>query len=220
MPGEERRLGEVQLACALLVVGARRLLDAVGAVPEVDRVQVGRQDPVLLPDLLELPRERRLAHLACERPLVADVRVLDELLGDRRPALDDALLLDVLPERARDTAHVDPVVLVEALILDRDDRLPHDRRDVLGADEDATLVAPEHRKDAAPVRRVDHRVDVGALRRGVERGNLAGHRPDEAEREGQPGGHEQDGHQRRKTTLANPAPRTRRPLLSPNSQEA
>ena len=33
------------------------------------------------------------------------------------------------------------------------------------------------------------------------------------------GSNEEDGQQRRKTTLANPPPRTRRPLLSPNPQE-
>ena len=81
--------------------------------------------------LLELPGERRLAHLARDRLLVADVGVLDELLRDRRAALDDALRADVLPERAHDAARVDAVVLVEAAILDRDDRLAHDRRDVV-----------------------------------------------------------------------------------------
>ena len=131
--GEERRLGERELLRALLEVRARRLLDAVCAVAEVDRVEVRGEDPILAPALLELPGERSLAHLACERALVPDVRVLDELLRDRRAALDDALLANVLPESAPDASHVDAVVLEEALILDRDDRLSHDRCDVLGA---------------------------------------------------------------------------------------
>ena len=62
------------------------------------------------------------------------------MLRDRRATLDDALLADVLPERAGDAAHVDAVVLVEALVLNRDDRLPHDRRDVLGAYEHTALL--------------------------------------------------------------------------------
>src|SRR4026208_2052653 len=106
-------------------------------MPEVDRVQVRRENPVLAPALLELPRERRLAHLAREGLLVPDVGVLHELLRDRRATLDDALLPHVLPEGARDTAHVDAVVLEEALVLDGDDRLAHDRRDVIRGDEDA-----------------------------------------------------------------------------------
>src|SRR3712207_9047109 len=63
-------------------------------------------------------------------------RVLDELLGDRRPALDELLLADVGPDGARDAAHVDAAVLPEAAVLDRDDRLLDDGRDLLRLDDD------------------------------------------------------------------------------------
>ena len=54
------------------------------------------------------------------------MHVADELLRDgARPA---ALAEDVVLERARDSNDVDSVVLVEAVILDRDERL----REVLG----------------------------------------------------------------------------------------
>ena len=86
-------------------------------------------------------------------------------------------------------------------------------------DEDAALVAAEDGQDAPPVLRVDHRVDVRALCGRVERWDLARDRAHEPEREREARRDEEDGHQRRKTTLANPAPRTRRPLLSPNPQE-
>ena len=66
-----------------------------------------------------------------------------------------------------DTAQVDALVVEEALVLDRDDRLSHDRRDVLRVDEDAALLSPEHREDRPAVRGVDDRVDVGALGRRV-----------------------------------------------------
>ena len=46
---------------AVAEVDAAGLLDPVGAVAEVDRVEVGGQDLVLRPALLELPGERRLA---------------------------------------------------------------------------------------------------------------------------------------------------------------
>ena len=87
------------------------------------------------------------------------------------------------------------------------------------SDEDAALVAAKDGEDASPVLRVDHRVDVGVLGGGIERRDLARDRAHETEREREAGSDEEDGHQRRKTTLANPAPRTRRPLLSPNPQE-
>ena len=150
-PGEERGVGEREVLRALLEVRASGLLDPVRPVPEVDRVEVRGEDPVLAPALLELPRERGFANLPRERLLVADVRVLHELLRDRRAALDDALLAHVLPERARHAVHVDSVVLEEALVLDRDDRLPHDRRDVLGADEHAALVAAKHGEYRLPL---------------------------------------------------------------------
>ena len=82
--------------------------------------------------------------------------------------------LHVLPQRARDAADVDAVVLVEASVLDRDDRLPHDRRHVVDVlQEHAALVAAEDREDGAAVGRVDDAVDLRALRRGVEERDLA-----------------------------------------------
>ena len=159
-PGEERRLGKRQLGRALaLEVGSGGLEDAVRAVPEVDGVEVGGQDPILRPPLGQLPRERRLPHLSADRHVVPAVGVLHVLLRDRRAALDDALAPDVLPESTEDAAEVDAVVLVEALVLDRDDRLLHDRRDRLGADEDAALVAPEDREHAPLSRGVRRGVD-------------------------------------------------------------
>ena len=125
--GEQRRLGRLHHRGAVVEVDARGLLDAVGAVPEVDGVQVRGEDLVLRPALLELPGEGGLTELAADRLLVRQVRVLDELLGDRRAALHGAAMRHVGPERARHAAHVDAAVLVEALVLGRDDRVLHPR---------------------------------------------------------------------------------------------
>ena len=65
-PGEESSLREIELLGALLEVRTRCLLDPVRAVPEVDRVQVRGEDPILAPALLELPRERSFTNLAGE----------------------------------------------------------------------------------------------------------------------------------------------------------
>jgi hypothetical protein len=94
-----------------------RLQDAVGAVAEVDRVEVGGEDPVLRPPLRELPGERGFAHLARNRLVVAAVGVLHVLLRDGRAALDDRLVADVLPGGTEDAADVDAVVLEEPLVL-------------------------------------------------------------------------------------------------------
>ena len=173
MPARSAASGSVSSLCALLEVRPCRLLDAVRAVAEVDGVEVRGENPVLAPALLQLPRERGLPNLPCERPLVADVGVLHELLRDRRPAFDDALLADVLPEGAGDAAHVDAVVLEEALILDRDDRLAHDRRDVLRVDEHAALVAAQHGEHRPTVRGVD---DACRPRSAGRRGRAQGSR--------------------------------------------
>jgi hypothetical protein len=117
-------------------------LDPVGAVAEVDRVEVVAQDPLLGPLVRDLVGQRRLAQLVEQRALLlGGERDLDELLRDRGAALDGLLGAHVLPQGARDAAQVDAVVGVEAAILDRDDRLLHHRRDVRGLDHDAALVA-------------------------------------------------------------------------------
>ena len=216
---EQRGLVQLEELRALSEVRARRLLDAVRAVPEVDRVQVRGEDAVLAPALLELPGERCLADLPGDRLLVPDVGVLDELLGDRRAALDDGLVPHVRPQRSADAVQVDAVVLEEALVLDRDDRLSHDRGDLLGRDEHAALLAAQDRQNALAVRGVDDGVDVRALLGRIERRDLARDRPHEPEGERDRGQDEEHAEQRGKSALANPAPPGRRPLLSPNSQE-
>src|SRR5437763_1102181 len=69
-----RVLGEVRLG---------RGLDPVGVVAVVDLVHVLGQDPALRPAAAELDREAGLLQLALEGPLLRDVEVADELLGDR-----------------------------------------------------------------------------------------------------------------------------------------
>ena len=217
-PGEERRLVQLEVQRALLEVRARSLLDTVGAVAEVDRVQVGGEDAVLRPRLLELPGERGLAHLPGKRPLVPDVRVLHELLRDRGSALHDRLAADVRPERACHATQVDPVVLEEAAILDRDDRLPHDRRDLLGLDEDSALLTAQHGEDRSAVGRVDDGVDLGALCGRIERRDLARDGADEPEREREQGKNEQKPDERCQPPLTNPPPPAGRSLLLPYLQ--
>jgi hypothetical protein len=153
--GEQGGLGQVDGFCALVEVNARRHLDAVGAVAEVDRVQVGGEDAVLRPGPLELPGERRLLHLAADRPLLLRVRVLDELLRDRRAALDEFLVADVGPGRAHDAAEVDSLVLPVAPVLDGDDRLLHDGGDLLRAHEHPALVSAQDGEHRLPVGGID-----------------------------------------------------------------
>ena len=115
----------------LAEVDARRRLDPVRPVPEVDRVQVLGHDPLLRPPAREVVGQCGLAQLLEDRPVVLFGQgVLDELLRDRRGALLGAAA-QVGDRRARDPAQVDPWVGPEAPVLDRHDRPPHPWRDLL-----------------------------------------------------------------------------------------
>src|SRR5438477_5768666 len=189
-------------------IGASRSLDPVRTVSEVDRVQVRGQDAVLLPVLLELPRERGFLELPRHRVGVAGQLVLDELLRDRRPALDRGLVLDVREERAAHAPDVDAAVLEEALVLRRDDGLLQPRRDLAALDEHAALAAAQHRKDRVAVARVDVAVDLLSRRllERVEPGQLLAHGQHEAEGEGGDREYAQDPDEGEKAELADPAP--------------
>ena len=192
-------------------VDARRLLDAVGAVPEVDRVEVRREDAVFRPLLLQLPRERRLLELALEGAAALHVRVLHELLRDRRAAFDDGAVPQVLPDGTRDAANVDASVLEEAAVLDSHDRLLHDVGDLLGLHDDPRLVSAQHGKHAA-VGGVDVGVLVGAVARGIELGQLARDRGHETERERRAADETEHDEKREQAKLADPSSAASLPL--------
>ena len=74
-------------------------------------------------------------------------------------------------------------MLVEAFVLDRDDRLLHDRGDLFRVDEDPAFRPAQRREDRVVVVRVDVAVDVVLDRAGVAVGDLAGDGRDQAEAE-------------------------------------
>ena len=191
IPGEQRDLPERHLLRAMAEVRPCGLVDAVGPVPEVDGVQVRGEDLLLRPALLEAPGQGRLAHLAPDRAAGVGAGVLDELLRDRRAALHDPLLPDVRPERTADRPHVHAVMLEVAPVLDGDDRLLHQRRDVVVVHEDTVLRSAQDGEDLVSRRVVDPRVDLVALARRVALRCLARHGRDEAEGERRERQHEE-----------------------------
>ena len=118
--GERSRLDERKILGAHLVVILRRRLDAIAPIAIVDGVEVHVEDLVFSVFLLHLDGELRLARFALERDaggLFGQGRVAHELLRDggsafARPARQ------IVQERAHDALGVDPVVLVEANVLD------------------------------------------------------------------------------------------------------
>ena len=144
-PGEQRGLPDRELLrIGLAEVPLGRRLDAVSTVPEVDDVQVALEDLVLRHLVLEPDREHGLADLRLEVALLGvSHRVLDELLGDGRPALLDLARVEVLEQRARRALVVDATVLVEAAVLDREHRVDQVLGHVREGDRLAILLGEE-----------------------------------------------------------------------------
>jgi hypothetical protein len=119
-PREQRGLGQRELAHVLAEVRARRGLDAVGAVPVVDLVEVHLEDLGLRVHLLDAERDHQLLELAVERALVRQEQVAGELLRDRRAALRRVEAEQVRDRGAQDAAQVDAPVAVEVAVFRRE----------------------------------------------------------------------------------------------------
>ena len=172
--GQQGGLGQRQRGRVHAEEGAGGRLDPVGVQPEIHDVEVPGEDLVLAVGVLERQRQTGLADLAGQRllggrvaPLVAVRRLqqglLDQLLGQGGAALLHLPRRHVPDQCARRALHVHATVLVEAGVLDRDHRLPHDPGD---------LVA-RHRRAVLLVEVRDH-LAVGGQHHGVARGRLVG----------------------------------------------
>ena len=131
-PREQRSLRDAHVLGRFPEVVARRLLDPVAPVPEVDVVQIELEDVVLLQLLLQASREQRLADLASVGTLRVEEEVLDHLLRDGGAPLLRAAGAQVDDERAEDAVVVEPLVLVETRVLGGEHRQLHvgwERRD-------------------------------------------------------------------------------------------
>ena len=137
---EHRRFADVELADVLAEIEPRRLLDAVARVAEVDLVHVQRHDLLLAQRLLDPAREDDLLDLALERALRREQERLDDLLRDRRRAFLGVTGAQVRDERAHHADVVDAAVGPELVVLGRDERVDHDRRNLVVRNERAALV--------------------------------------------------------------------------------
>ena len=133
--GNDGVLGQVQVTDGFVEIPERCRLHAERVVAEVDGVEVVEQDVVLAHRLLQLDGEVLLLNLAADalefrllRPAGENV-VLDQLLRDRRGALGEFPGGKAKIRRAENTLDIDAVVLVEALVLDGDERVLQVLRD-------------------------------------------------------------------------------------------
>jgi len=109
--------------------------------------------------MLDARRQDHLPHLALVGHVLADQQVLHHLLGDGRAALRTAGLGQVAYEGADSGRARRLPVLVEALVLGRDEGLLHMRRNFGERHPDAPMILLEHFRDALALA-VEH--DTGA----------------------------------------------------------
>ena len=128
-----------QFGQRLAVVELRGRGDAVGPVPEEALVEVQLEDLVLAQLALHFQRQQHLGELARVAVLGGQVELAGNLLGDGRAARD-ALVVGggQQPDGAGHALVVDAGVLVEPVVLDRDEGL----RDVLGDFLDLDRITP------------------------------------------------------------------------------
>src|SRR5262247_2226015 len=98
--GEQRAFLQRELLRRLAEIAIGRELDAPGAAPEIDGVEVELEEFRLAPRLLEPRRHDHLADLALVGEILADQEVLHDLLGDGRAALRPPRLGEVADEGA------------------------------------------------------------------------------------------------------------------------
>ena len=173
--GEHRRLPEGQLARLDVEVGPRGGAQAVRAVAEIDARQVAAEDLFLAQPALEVKGDDNFLQLAPDRPVAGQEACLGELLRQRRSALGHAAGFGVAEQRAGDALRIDPPVVVEAPVLDRDDRGGDIGRQLGDRDGSLFVVAAPCDRRAAGVEQDKARV-LERLERAAER--CGDHEPD------------------------------------------
>ena len=115
---EQGGLADRQPARLLAEIGERRRAHALDVAAERRQPQVQREDLRLGQMVLEPQGADDLAHLGAAGALVVALDEAGHLHGQRGGAGNDAAVLDELHGGARQRAHVDAAVIVEALVLE------------------------------------------------------------------------------------------------------
>ena len=132
--GEVSRFRDRKLIHRLVEIHQRCRGHAVSAKTEINLVEIEFENFVLGIGPLDPHRQQGFLDLAGERHFVGQKKVLRDLLGNSGGALRTpvrAIILGVEHGRARHAGKVDPAVLVEILVLRRQERVDHHFRDRL-----------------------------------------------------------------------------------------
>ena len=122
---EHRGLANRQLAGLAVEIMFGRGGEAINVIAEIDVRQIARQDLILGQPRLQPEGDEDFAQLAPHRAIGIEKRILGELLRDRAAAFTHAAGSEIVEGGAQDAARIDPPVMVEAPILDRDEGVGH-----------------------------------------------------------------------------------------------
>src|SRR5262249_29790117 len=121
--GKQRGFREIKLLGGLGKIALSGGLDSIGAGAEIDPVEIELQNLAHAELALEPQRKHQLLQLAPERAFLGQEQVLGELLRDRRAALGDMAAQQVGNARAQKPDGINTKMLIETVILDRDERV-------------------------------------------------------------------------------------------------
>ena len=139
--GEHRRLGDRDVLERLAEIDLAGRGEPVGALAERDMVHVDLENLLLAEQAFDLQRKQHLVDLASKCFLGREIEIARDLHRDGRCALRAVALAEVGETGAERAEVVDATVLVEAGILDREDRVLHDLGDLRDRHEVAPLLA-------------------------------------------------------------------------------
>ena len=158
-PGQHGELGQRKILHRLAEIGACGGLEAVGALAEVNLVDVELENLVLGEVVLDLHRQHRLGQFARHGLFIRQEEIARHLHGDGGGAFLDAPGQQVRTCRAQHAEGIDAAVRVKALVLGGDDRLLHVFRNFVDSNEGAALFAEF--ADQGAVRGVDAQRQFG-----------------------------------------------------------
>ena len=123
--GQHRHFRHGQVRQRLAVIGLRRGGEAVGALPQIDLVEVQLQDLILGQRVFDLEGQQRFVELAGKGFLAGQKEVLCHLHGDGAGAGTGVSGHQIANCRAHHANVINAAVLVETLVLCRHHRLLH-----------------------------------------------------------------------------------------------
>ena len=170
-PGDHRHFTQGQLIDRFAEIDLRSGADAIGAVAEVNLVQVQLKDFIFTQQLFDADREESLFDLAHQRLFRAEEEVTRQLLGNGAGALGGMAGEQRDAGRTEDADRVDAVMLIETAVFSGDKRLNQLRRHLLQRDRNTPFLAIL--RDEFAIRAIDlhrdlqthilQRCDVGEL---------------------------------------------------------